>query len=162
MSLKIDQDHSRFRNIVRGKIRQNLRRYISQGEMIGRKGRDLVSIPVPQIDIPHFIYGQKQSGGVSEGEGQPGDPVGGAQGQEAQSGSGKAGEGAGDHVLEVDITLDELADILGEELEERTARRSVVRFPAAFTIRRTLWSFRSGRTSDTARGRRARNRSPTP
>ena len=67
MSLKIDQDHSRFRNIVRGKIRQNLRRYISQGEMIGRKGRDLVSIPVPQIDIPRFIYGNKQSGGVGEG-----------------------------------------------------------------------------------------------
>ena len=39
MSLKIDQDHSRFRNIVRGKIRQNLRRYISQGEMLGRKGK---------------------------------------------------------------------------------------------------------------------------
>src|SRR5262245_1424948 len=117
MSLMLDPDHSSFRNRGRGKIPQNLRRYISQGEMIGRKGRDLVSIPVPQIDIPHFIYGQKQSGGVSEGEGQPGDPVGGAQGQEAQSGSGKAGEGAGDHVLEVDITLDELADILGEELE---------------------------------------------
>ena len=49
MSLKIDQDHSRFRNIVRGKIRQNLRRYISQGEMLGRKGKDLVSIPIPQI-----------------------------------------------------------------------------------------------------------------
>src|SRR6185369_3487242 len=117
MSLKIDQDHSRFRNIVRGKIRQNLRRYISQGEMIGRKGRDLVSIPVPQIDIPRFIFGDRQSGGGGEGEGNPGDPVGGQQGQEGQSGSGKAGEGAGDHVLEVDITLDELADILGEELE---------------------------------------------
>jgi sporulation protein YhbH len=117
MSLKIDQDHSRFRNIVRGKIRQNLRRYISQGEMIGRKGRDLVSIPVPQIDIPRFIYGDKQSGGVGEGDGSPGDPVGGQQGDDAQSGSGKAGEGAGEHVLEVDITLDELADILGEELE---------------------------------------------
>src|SRR3954463_1450911 len=116
MSLKIDQDHSRFRNIVRGKIRQNLRRYISQGEMIGRKGRDLVSIPVPQIDIPRFIYGNKQGGGVGEGEGQPGDPVGGQE-QDGQSGSGKAGEDAGDHVLEVDITLDELADILGEELE---------------------------------------------
>ena len=52
MSLRIDQDHSRFRAIVRGKIRQNLRKYISQGELIGRKGKDLVSIPIPQIDIP--------------------------------------------------------------------------------------------------------------
>ena len=64
MSLKIDQDHSRFRNIVRGKIRQNLRRYISQGEMLGRKGKDLVSIPIPHIEIPRFTFGDKQQGGV--------------------------------------------------------------------------------------------------
>ena len=115
MSLKIDQDHSRFRNIVRGKIRQNLRRYISQGEMLGRKGKDVVSIPVPQIDIPRFTFGEKQSGGVGQGDGEVGDPIGGEEGD--QEGAGQAGEDAGEHVLEVDITLDELADILGEELE---------------------------------------------
>ncbi|HYQ30091.1 MAG TPA: DUF444 family protein, partial [Polyangiaceae bacterium] len=116
MSLKIDQDHSRFRNIVRGKIRQNLRRYISQGEMLGRKGKDLVSIPIPQIDIPRFTFGDKQKGGVGQGKGDSGDPVGGEQ-AEGEDGAGQAGKDAGDHVLEVDITLDELADIQGEELE---------------------------------------------
>ncbi|HTM46149.1 MAG TPA: DUF444 family protein, partial [Polyangiaceae bacterium] len=79
MSLKIDQDHSRFRNIVRGKIRQNLRRYISQGDMLGRKGKDLVSIPIPQIDIPRFLYGNKQTGGVGQGDGEAGDPIGGQE-----------------------------------------------------------------------------------
>ena len=73
MSQRIDQDHRRFREIVRGKIKQNLRKYISQGEMIGRKGKETVSIPLPSIDIPHFRYGQKQSGGVGQGEGKPGD-----------------------------------------------------------------------------------------
>jgi hypothetical protein len=116
MSLKVDQDHSRFRQIVRGRIRQNLRKYISQGELIGRKGKDLVSIPIPQIDIPRFRYGDKQQGGTGQGDGDPGDPVGGEE-QEGESGAGKAGEGEGDHVLEVDVTLDELAAILGEELE---------------------------------------------
>ena len=38
MSLRIDQDHRRFREIVRGKIKQNLRKYITQGEMLGKKG----------------------------------------------------------------------------------------------------------------------------
>ena len=114
MSLKIDQDHSRFRKIVRGKIRQNLRRYISQGEMLGRKGKDLVSIPIPQIDIPRFTFGSKEKGGVGQGDGDVGDPVG---ADESESGSGKAGQDAGEHLLEVDVTLDELADILGEELE---------------------------------------------
>src|SRR5258706_8124458 len=116
MSLKIDQDHSRFRNIVRGKIRQNLRRYISQGEMLGRKGKDLVSIPIPHIEIPRFTFGDKQQGGVGQGAGDSGDPVGG-ESEEEGDGSGQAGKDAGEHVLEVDVTLDELADILGEELE---------------------------------------------
>ena len=116
MSLKIDQDHSRFRAIVRGKIRQNLRKYISQGELIGRKGKDLVSIPIPQIDIPRFRFGDKQQGGAGQGEGEPGDPMGGEEGEEGEGGK-KAGEGAGEHSLEVDVTLEELADILGEELQ---------------------------------------------
>ncbi len=115
MALKIDQDHARFRDIVKGRVRNNLRRYISQGELLGRQGKDTVSIPVPQIDIPQFRFGEKQSGGVAQGDGEPGDPVG---GEEAEGeGSGKAGEGEGDHALEVDVTLDDLAQILGEELQ---------------------------------------------
>ena len=116
MSLKIDQDHRRFRQIVRGKVRDNLRRYISHGEILGRKGKDLVSIPIPQIDIPRFRFGDKQQGGVGQGEGDPGDPVNGQEG-DGESGQGKAGKDAGDHALEVDVSLDELAEILGEELE---------------------------------------------
>ena len=115
MSQKIDLDHGRFRQIVRGKIKQNLRKYISQGEMIGSKGKDMVSIPLPQIDIPRFSYGDKQQGGVGQGDGEVGDPLGagrGAAGRRAQ-----AGDGPGEHLLEVEVTLDELAEILGEELE---------------------------------------------
>ena len=116
MSLKIDQDHSRFRQIVRGKIRENLRKYISQGEMIGRKGKDLVSIPIPHIDTPRFKFGDKQQGGAGQGEGDVGDPMGGGEEQEGDGGK-KAGQGEGQHALEVEVTLDELAAILGEELE---------------------------------------------
>jgi sporulation protein YhbH len=116
VSLKIDQDHGRFRQIVRGKIRENLKKYISHGELIGRKGKDRVSIPVPQIDIPRFRFGEKQTGGVAQGEGNPGDEVGQGDEQEGEGGK-KAGKDSGEHALEVDVTLDELAAILGEELE---------------------------------------------
>jgi uncharacterized sporulation protein YeaH/YhbH (DUF444 family) len=112
MSLRIDQDHRRFREIVRGKIKQNLRKYITQGEMLGKKGKEVVSIPLPQIDIPHFRFGAKQQGGVGQGDGDPGDPLGG----EPQPGTGKAGDRPGEHLLEVDVTMEELAAILGEEL----------------------------------------------
>lgn len=113
MSQRIDQDHRRFREIVRGKIKQNLRKYITQGEMVGKKGKDVVSIPLPQIDIPHFRFGAKQAGGVGQGEGDPGDPLGPG---EPEPGEGPAGDQPGEHLLEVDVSMDELARILGEEL----------------------------------------------
>ena len=114
MPLKIKQDHSRFREIIRWRIKENLRKYIQKGEMIGKKGKDLITIPVPSIDIPHFRYGHKDQGGVGQGDGQPGTVL--APGAVEGDGKGKAGQGEGQHSLEVDLSLDELAEILGEEL----------------------------------------------
>ena len=112
--MRIRQDHSRFRQIVRGKVRQNLRQYISSGELIGKQGKDRVSIPVPQIDIPRFRFNSQDGGGVGQGEGEPGDSLGPG---DQEPGEGEAGEGEGEKALEVDVTLDELAQILGEELQ---------------------------------------------
>ena len=112
--MRIRQDHSRFRQIVRGKVRQNLRQYISSGELIGKQGKDRVSIPVPQIDIPRFRFNSQDGGGVGQGDGEPGDSLGPG---DQQPGEGEAGEGEGEKALEVDVTLDELAQILGEELQ---------------------------------------------
>jgi hypothetical protein len=114
MLLQIDNDYNRFREIIKGKIKKNLRKYISQGEMIGRKGKDLVSIPLPQVDLPRFRFGDNGKGGVGEGEGEPGTPLGGDDGD---SGQGQAGNEPGKHVKEVELTFEELAQILGEELE---------------------------------------------
>src|ERR671929_171412 len=111
---RVERDLNRFRQIVRGKIKKDLRKYMSQGEMIGRQGRKYVSIPLPQIDIPQFRYGSKQGGGVGQGEGEVGDPIGQC---DPQQGQGEAGADPGQHVIEVDITLEELAQILGEELQ---------------------------------------------
>src|ERR671933_891476 len=99
MGQKIDRDHQRFRKIVRGKVKSNLSKYISRGEMIGKKGRDLVSIPLPQIDIPQFRYGTKGSGGVGQGDGAPGKPLVQAKGEPSSG----AGDQPGVHILEVEL-----------------------------------------------------------
>lgn len=111
MSLKIDQDHQRFRQIVKGKIRDDLRRFITRGELIGKEGKNLISIPIRGIETPHFRYGSNNDGGVGGGDGKAGDTVDGGQGDK-----GPGGQNPGSHIMEVEITLDELADILGEEL----------------------------------------------
>lgn len=107
MVSKIEQDHQRFRQIVRGKIRKDLRKFLSRGELIGREGRRFVSIPVHDIDIPTFRYGDN-AGGVGMGEGGEGDSAG---------NKGQGGEQEGKHILEVDVSMEELADILAEELQ---------------------------------------------
>src|SRR5690606_6075091 len=100
--------------IVRGKIKDELRRFISSGDLIGRQGKKTVTIPLPRIDIPHFQFGSNEQGGVGQGDGEVGDEVGNGQ---PQPGEGEAGDQEGQHSLEVDVSLEELAEILGEELE---------------------------------------------
>ena len=114
MALPIERDLGRFRDIVRGSIRKNLRKFMTRGELLGKRGKDVVSIPLPQIEIPRLRHDPRGEGGVGQGEGEAGDPVGPGQGEQGQ---GKAGESPGDHTLEAEVTLDELAEIMGEELE---------------------------------------------
>jgi uncharacterized sporulation protein YeaH/YhbH (DUF444 family) len=115
MGLRIDTDHSRFKQIVRGRIKRHLRQYIQKGEMIGKQGKDLVSIPVPSIELPRFKFGHRDTGGVGQGEGDVGDVL---QPGQVEPGQGEgAGEAPGEHMLEVDVSMSELADMLGEELE---------------------------------------------
>lgn len=126
MGQKIERDHQRFRKIVRGKVKSNLGKYVGRGEMIGKKGNDLVSIPLPQIEIPQFRYGNKGSGGVGQGEGQPGQAL-----TPPKDGDGnQAGDQPGGHILEVELSLEELAEILGEELAlpriEPKGRKNIV------------------------------------
>lgn len=113
MILKIESDYQRFRKIIRGSIKKNLRKFMSTGELIGRKGKNIVSIPLPQIELPRFKYGPKEKGGVGQGDGDVGTPI----SQDEGDGSGKAGNIPADHILEADITMEELAAIMAEELE---------------------------------------------
>ena len=112
--MSIREDKNRFRDIVKGKVREDFKKYVSQGEMIGKRENEFVKIPLPSIDLPTFRYGPKSQGGVGQGDGKPGDGA----GEDGQGpGQGKAGDQPGEHALEVELSLDELADILGEKLQ---------------------------------------------
>lgn len=86
---------------------------MSQGEIFARTKRGTISIPLPQLDIPHFRFGDKGSGGVGQGDGEIGQPIG--RGDQEADG-GLAGSDPGEHVLEAEFTPEELASLLGEEL----------------------------------------------
>ena len=116
MTRRIETDKTRFDKIVRGRIRKDLKKYISQIDLFGRKGKDTVTIPIPQIIPPKFIFGPN-SPGVGQipagGDVDVGDILGG----ESDNGGGSAGNIPGEHPLEIDVPIAELAEMLAEELE---------------------------------------------
>lgn len=115
MTRAIDRDNQRFKQIVRGKVRENLKKYITHGEILGKQGREVVSIPVPNIEIPHFRHGKKGNGGVGQGDGDVGQPIGSSP--EEGDGEGQAGDQPGQHIREAEMTIDELAEMLAQELQ---------------------------------------------
>jgi uncharacterized sporulation protein YeaH/YhbH (DUF444 family) len=64
-------------------------------------------VPIHQIGIPRLRYGENKNG-IGQGEGEEGEGAG--QGP-------RAGDASGDHLVEIEFTVDELAELLGEELE---------------------------------------------
>ena len=45
----IREDHSRFRDIVRGRIKHNFKKYVTHGEMIAKSDNDDVIMPIRTI-----------------------------------------------------------------------------------------------------------------
>jgi uncharacterized sporulation protein YeaH/YhbH (DUF444 family) len=114
MSSPIDSDLGRFKDIVKGKVRKNLKKFMADGSLTGQTGGGkLIKIPLPGISIPHFTFGGK-NGGAGQGDGEIGDSVG--KGKKGKGNGPGAGEGTGDH-MHTEMEKEELAQILQEELE---------------------------------------------
>jgi len=109
--IEIEANRQRFRDIIKGKVRENLHRYVNQVDLTGKQGNDLVKIPLPRIEIPRFQYGLKDQGGTGQGDGDPGDVLG-EKGHE--QGSDRAGDQHAEHQFE--MTIDDYIEIISEEL----------------------------------------------
>ncbi|MBI4040617.1 MAG: DUF444 family protein [Deltaproteobacteria bacterium] len=114
MIRKIDRDYHRFKDIIKGRIKQNLKKYITKGELVGAQGKNVISVPLPQIEIPRFRFGDREMGGVGQGDGKVGQVLGKAQ-EDAKATA--AGNEPAEHALEVEVSLEDLAKMLSEELK---------------------------------------------
>lgn len=111
--MSIKEDRSRFFDILKGKVRKNLKQYISKGELVGKKEDEYVKIPIHSIDLPNFRFGKAEDKKVGQG----GEENVNDQG-DGQPGSGQnAGKDPGEHLFETEMSIDDLATILGEELQ---------------------------------------------
>jgi uncharacterized protein len=113
-----DPDVERFKQILDGKTRDDLKKFIAPGNMkISKDGKSL-QIPMPSINSPRFMPG-RNTGGVGSGSGEEGDELG-PDGEEPGGKPGEAGDKAGDHGDEgwtAPISRSEIAKLVEEDLK---------------------------------------------
>jgi len=114
MPRRIDSDHKDFRDIVSGRIRKGLKKFIKSGEVFRRRGKNgKITIKIPAIDIPHFLHG-KNPNGVGRGEGNEGDVIG-KDKDKGQSEGNQAGDSEGEGVI-VQIDMEDVLQFMKDEL----------------------------------------------
>jgi uncharacterized sporulation protein YeaH/YhbH (DUF444 family) len=113
MPRRIEEDHKDFRDVVSGRIRRALKKFIKSGQLVRSRGKNgKISISIPKIDIPHIVYGQGD-GGAGRGPGSEGDVI----GRDPKSGKGKnAGQGESEGII-INLDLEEVLKFLQQELQ---------------------------------------------
>lgn len=111
MPRRITEDHKEFRDVVGGKIRQSLGKFIKSGKIFKSRGKNgKISITIPRIEIPHIIFGDGDNSGIGRGEGKDGETIGRDSGN-----SNKAGNEEGDGIV-VNLSLEEVLKFMQNEL----------------------------------------------
>src|SRR5512135_1068290 len=89
-------DRLRHRQKVRQSIRENIADIVAEESIIGKDRERIIKVPIRGIKEYRFIYGENAPGvGQGDGDSQPGQVVGKADGEGQGSGEGKAGDRPG-------------------------------------------------------------------
>ncbi len=107
-------DQARHNEKVKEAIKGNLPSIIAEEAIITSDGKKIVKVPIRSLELPRFRYdfGRNKHIGQGDGDSQPGDQV----GQDAPGRGKQAGDQPGVDYYEADITVDELASLLFEDL----------------------------------------------
>lgn len=113
MTKRIQEDHKRFRGVVSGHTRRELKRLIKTGTIVRLRPKGgKITISVPRIDLPHFLHGDNGEG-VGRGEGKEGDII----DRDPQKGQGSgAGQGEGEGI-HIQVDMEDVLKFMEEELK---------------------------------------------
>lgn len=110
-------DQERHMEKVREAIKKNLADIVSEESIIMSDGKKIVKVPIKSLEEYHFRYdvNKQEHTGQGDGNSKPGDVL----GTDSARGQGKgpgAGSEPGVDYYEAEITVDELADLIFEDL----------------------------------------------
>ncbi len=110
---RIKRDRDKFNSILKGKIKQDIKKYLRPGSVIlpGKGKREPLRIRFFNLPLPRFRYGPN-FGGVGAGQGQPGEDLGPVNGDPKQGqGEKQAGEEPG-QLIEVEFSEEEILEMM--------------------------------------------------
>jgi len=110
-------DQERHKEKIREAVKKNLGEIVSEESIILSDGKKMVRVPIRSLDEYRFRFdpGRQTHAGQGNGKSKPGDVV----AQEPKQGKGKKGEAgkeAGHDYYEAEITMEELAEMIFEDL----------------------------------------------
>ncbi len=111
-------DQARHNDKVKEAIRGNLGEIVAQEAIITSDGKKIVKVPIKSLELPHFRFdrGRKAHVGQGQGDSKVGDVLGQESPGQGQGGGKQAGDQPGVDYYEAEITVDELAALVFEDL----------------------------------------------
>jgi uncharacterized sporulation protein YeaH/YhbH (DUF444 family) len=114
-------DRKRHKQKIDKALREGIKDVVADESIIGQDGNKKVKIPVKGIKEYHFVYGEnsenKKAGSAGDKKIKRGQVLR-KGGKQKQQGQGKKGSNEkGEEYYEVEVTLDELAEYLFQDLE---------------------------------------------
>lgn len=112
MPRRIEEDHKDFRDVVSGRIRKALKKFIKSGQITRHRGKNgKINITIPRIDIPHIVFGNNEDG-AGRGPGKEGDVI----GRDPEPGKGnQAGQDSAEGIT-ISLDLEEVLKFMQDEL----------------------------------------------
>ena len=128
-------DRSRHRQKIDKAIKESIRDVVAEESIIGQNGKKKIRIPVKGIKEHRFVYGQNENNkqvGSAQGKNiKKGQRIGHRRRARAQNGEGnKPGNKAGEEMNEVEMTLEELAGYLFNDLNLPELEKKNFKFPS--------------------------------
>jgi len=140
-------DRSRHKKKIEKAIKDSIKDVIAEESIIGQNGKKKIRIPVRGLKEYRFIYGNNQENKtVGSGGNHPlkrGQKIGQGRANKAkQQGAGKASDEKGDEYYDVEVTLEELAEYLFNDLELPDLEKKRFRFVSHETLKRKGYRFK--------------------
>ncbi|MBC8101281.1 MAG: DUF444 family protein [Cytophagales bacterium] len=116
---RADRDRARHNEKVREILKKNLGDVVASQDIITADKSKVLKVPIRGLELPHIRFDPNDKERVGQGQGgtKPGDVIAKAPKKSDQPGTGKeAGQAPGVDFYEAEITIDELAQMVFEDL----------------------------------------------